>query len=143
MIINVPGVNTTPSAAEIAVSDEVRKLTGVDNVDNVVKSLVKEMHMYDLSYTGNGSAQTISLPKDANYCLIFMGNGSTYANDAKTVFVTKEKCVGMTNNYFSWDGIGVTRNYTFLDSNTKIVGNELKISSNMSTNGAIYYVLVL
>lgn len=37
MIINVPGVNTTPSAAQIPVSDEVQKMTGAENVDDALK----------------------------------------------------------------------------------------------------------
>lgn len=37
MIINVPGLNTTPSAAQIPVSDEVKKMTGALNVDDSLK----------------------------------------------------------------------------------------------------------
>lgn len=50
MIINVPGANTTPSAIEIAVSDEVKKLTGAGNVDEALKAIY-------------GSLSVIGIPK--------------------------------------------------------------------------------
>lgn len=42
MIINVPGINNTPSAAQIAVSDEVKDLTGAENVDDALKIIKNE-----------------------------------------------------------------------------------------------------
>ena len=50
MIINVPGVNTTPSAAQIPVSDEVKKMTGALNVDEALKAIY-------------GSFSAIGIPK--------------------------------------------------------------------------------
>ena len=61
MIINVPGVNTTPSAAEIAVSDEVKKLTGAENVDENLKKMFTSV-TEQTTITGK-----LSVMPDSNY----------------------------------------------------------------------------
>ena len=65
MIINVPGINTTPSASQISVSDEVQKLTGAENVDDALKTIKNEsikkelIAQYDMENSKYVSGDTI------------------------------------------------------------------------------------
>ena len=82
MIINVPGLNTTPSATEIAVSDEVQKLTGAENVDDALKNvpgLIDNALNYDVIYQTNAKGSvtygsTGSSTKSTNKVLFTIGN---------------------------------------------------------------------
>lgn len=103
MIINVPGNSTTPSAAEIPVSDEVRKLTGADNVDDGLKK--SSAYASYLALCSNVNTDSINCALGKNNENNSFGVCSALAlysyfmgtNESEEPFINLKKCTNLAS----------------------------------------------
>lgn len=118
MIINVPGVNTTPSAVEIAVSDEVKKLTGAGNVNDVLKKIASE---YVSKYSD------VNIKRDSAgaiiYSQIFNAVGGNNTSNSYVEFVNDDIIIPKDSKYVKINVKGSTHYSTSKAAYIKIVFN--------------------